>query len=256
MAAQLKLLHHFIPSEQITPSVWHHFKPLSCPLLTSFYPIWTNYPLNFTPFYPPWQHNFYIILSPLNKLPPQSDTILNPLVDQLLHRFTPSEQITPSTLHHFTPLGSPTFTSFYPLWTNYPLTLTPIHPLAAKLKLLHHFIPSEQITPSVWHHFKPLSCPLLTSFYPIWTNYALNFTPFYPPWQPNSNSYIILSPLNKLPPQSDTILNPLAAHFLHHFTPSEQITPSTLHHFTLLGSTTFTSFYPLWTNYPLSLTPF
>ena len=144
-----------------------------------------------------------------------------------LHRFTPSEQITPSLLHHFTPLGSPILTSFYPLWTSYP-------------PLLHHFI--------------PLGSPTFASIYPLWTNYPLTLTPYYPPWQPNS--YIILTPLNNLPPHSYNILTPLAAQLLHHFTPSEKITPSLLHHFTPLGSPTLASFYPLWTNYPLTLTPF
>ena len=84
-----------------------------------------NYPLTLTSFYPPWQPNSYINLPPLDKLPPHSYTILTHLADQLLHQFNPSEQITPSLVHHFTPLGSPTLTSIYPLWTNYPLTLTP-----------------------------------------------------------------------------------------------------------------------------------
>ena len=59
------------------------------------------------------------------------------ITPSLLHHFTPSEQITPSLLQYFTPLGNPTPKSFYNLWTNYPLTLTPFYPpLAAQL--LHH----------------------------------------------------------------------------------------------------------------------
>ena len=120
-----------------------------------------------------------------------------------------------------------------PLWTNYPLTLTP---------------------------FYPLGSPTLTSFYPLWTNYPLTLTPFYPPGQPNSylilppldklpthsytilppwqpNSYITLPPLNKLPPHSYTIhFTPWAAQLLPHFIPSGQITPSLVHNFTPLAA--------------------
>ena len=126
-----------------------------------------------------------------NKLPPHSYIVLPPLAAQLLHHFTPSEQITTSLLHHLTPLAA---------------------------QLFHNFAPSEQITPSLIHNFTPFGSPTHTSFYPLWTNYPLTLTPFYPPWKPNS--YLIL-----LPPG--------------------QITPSLLHHFTPLGSPTLTSFYPL-----------
>ena len=169
-------------------------------------------------FYPSWQFNSYLILSPLDKTN------------------------YPLTLTPIYPPWQPTLTSIYPLWTNYPLTLTPLYPpwqtnsyinlpplnklpphsytilppLAAQL--LHEFTPSEQITPSLLHHFTPLGSPTLTSFYPLWTNYPLTLTPFYHPWQPNS--YIILPP-------------------------SGQITPSLLHLFTPLGSPTLTSIYPL-----------
>ena len=187
LAAQL--LHHYTPSEQINPPLLQHFTHLGSPTFTSFYPLLTKYPLNLTPFYPPWQPNSYIIKPPLDILPPYCYTILPPLAAQILAHVTPSGQINPSLLQ-FTPLGSPTLTSFYPLWINYPLTLTPI----------------------------------------------------YPPWQPNS--YIILPPLNKLPPTFTSILPPLAAQLLHHFTLSGQITPSLLHHFTPLGRPTVTSLNP------------
>ena len=52
-------------------------------------------------------------------------------------------------------------------------------------QLLYHFTPSEKITP-------------------------LTLTPVYTPWQPNF--YLILPPLDKLPPHSYTILPPIAAH--------------------------------------------
>ena len=151
----------------------------------------------------PLQPNSYIILPPLNKLPPHSYNILPPLAAQLLPHFTPSGQITPSLLHSFTTLGSPTLTSFYPLtltqfyppWQHNsyiilpPLKKLPPHshtilPLMAA-QLLYHFTPSEKITP-------------------------LTLTPFYTPWQPNF--YLILPPLDKLPPHSYTILPPIAAH--------------------------------------------
>ena len=70
---------HYTPSEQITPSLLHHFSPLTA---------------------------------------------------QLLHHFTPSEKITPSLLHHFIPPPwQPNSYIFFPLWTNFPLTLTPFYPL-------------------------------------------------------------------------------------------------------------------------------
>ena len=168
-----RLLHHFTPSEQVTHALLHHFTPLGSSNLSSCYTLWTNYPLALTPFYHPWQPNYYIILPPLDKLPPHSYTILHLLAAQLWNLFTTSEQITPSLLHHIIPLGSPTIISFYPLWTNYTITLITFYPpwqpnsytillsleklpphsyiilspLAAQL--LYHFTPSEQITPSV-----------------------------------------------------------------------------------------------------------
>ena len=99
-------------------------------------------------------------------------------------------------LHHFTTLGSPTLPSFYPLWTNYPLILTPFY---------HSWRPNYYIILSPLKKLPPHSYTIL------------------PPWQPNS--YINLPPLSKLPPHSYTILPTLAAQLLHHFTPSEQITP-------------------------------
>ena len=180
LAAQL--LHHFTPSEQITPSLLQHFTLLGSPTLTSFYPLWTNYPLTLTTFYPSWQPNSYIIKTPLNKLPPHSYNNLPPLAAQLLHHLTPSGQITPLILHHFNPLGSPTLTSFHPLWTNYHLTLTPFYPpppLAAHI--VAHVTPSGKINLSLLQHFPPLGSPTLTSFYPLWTNHPLTLTPFIPP---------------------------------------------------------------------------
>ena len=171
LAAQL--LHHFTPSEQITPSLLHHFTPLAAQPLHHFTPSVEITPLllhHFTPLGSPTLTSFF---PPLNKLPTHSYIILPPLAAQILALVTPSGQITPSLLHHFITLGSPTITSFYRLWTNYPLTLTPFYtfwqpnsyiilpplnnlppnsyiilsPLAAQL--LYHFTHSEQITPSL-----------------------------------------------------------------------------------------------------------
>ena len=113
LAAQL--LPHFILSGQITPSLLQQLTPLGSPTLTSIYPLWTNYPLTLKQFYPPWQTNYYIILPPLDKLPPHSNTNLPTLAAQILAHVTPSGQTNPSLLNNFTPLGSPTLTSFYPL---------------------------------------------------------------------------------------------------------------------------------------------
>ena len=141
MAAQL--LPHFTLSEQITRSLLHHCTPLGSSTLSSFHP-------------------------PVSKLPPQSYTILSPFPAQLLHHFTPSEQITPSLLQDFTPLGSPILTSFYPLWTIYPLTFTPFYPPP------------------------PLGSPSLTSLNPLRTNYPLTLTPFYSLGSPTLTSFYTL----------------------------------------------------------------
>ena len=227
MAAQL--LHHFTPSEQINPSFLHHFTPLPAQLLHLFIPseeITPSFLHLFTTLDCPTITSFYPLL---NKLTPHSYTNLPSLAAQLFYHFTPSGQITPSLLHQFTLLGSPTLTSFYtppPPNKLPPHSYTNLTPLAAQL--LHHFTPSEEITPSFLHLFTTLDCPTITSFYPL---------------------------LNKLLSHSYTNLPSLADQLLHHFSPSGQITPSLLHQFNLLGSPTLTSFYPLWTNYPLTFTP-
>ena len=320
MAAQL--LHHFNPSEQISPSFLHHFTPLpanyciilsplkklpphsytflpplTAQLLHLFTPFWTNYRLTLTPFYPPWQPNSYIILKPLNKLPPRSYTILPTLASQLLNHFTPLDKLPP---HSYTilpppPRNSSILTSFYPLWKNYPSLLQHFIPLEAQL--LHLFTPFwtnytnlpsyitsplNKLPPHSYTNLLPLAAsPTLLSFYPLWTNYPLTLTPINPPWQPNSyiisppeqitpsllhqftplgsqpNSFIILPPLDKLPPHSYTNLPSLVDQLLPKFITSGKITLSLLHYFpSPLGSPTLTPFYPLWTNYPLTLTPF
>ena len=135
LAAQL--LHHFTPSQQITTSPLHHFTLFGSSTLSSFYPPLDKLSPHSYTILPPWQPDSCNILPPLNKLPPHSYNILSPLAAQLLNHFTPSEQITPSLLQHFTSLGSPTLTSFYPLWTNYPPhSYHILPPLAAQL--LHH----------------------------------------------------------------------------------------------------------------------
>ena len=98
MAAQI--LAHVTPLDELTP---HSYNNL-----------------------PPWQPNSFLILPPLNEFSPHSYTNLPPLAAQLLAQFTAppplSRQITPSLLHHFISLAA---------------------------QLLHHFTPSEQITPSL-----------------------------------------------------------------------------------------------------------
>ena len=152
----------------------------------------------------------------MNKLQPQSYTIIPPFAAQTLHQF------------------NSTFNSLYPLWTNYPLTLTP---------------------------FSTFGCSTLTSFYPLWKNYILTLTPFFPL---AACLLSFLTPLNKLSSQSYTIFPfwqpssyliypsgkiPLAAQLLIPCAPSEQTTTSFLHHFSTFGSSTLTSIYHLWTNY-------
>ena len=173
---------------------------------------------------------------------------------------------------------SPTLTSFYPPWQPNSYIILPPPPGA---QLLHHF------TPSILHCFSPHTwrlpvlnpqtlypqlrrlilqtidaCPTLDGLY-----IQIIIVRIAPSQQITPHSYIVLPPLaaqllhhftasKQITPHSYTILAPLAAQLLHHFTPSEQITPSLLHHFTPLGSPTLTSFYPLWTNYPFTLTQF
>ena len=136
---------------------------------------------------------------------------------QLIAHYTPSEQITPNFYNHFTPVAA---------------------------KIFPHFTPSEQITPSLLHNFTPP--PWQPNSYIILS--PLNKLPphtytILPPWQPNS--YIFLRSLNNLHPHSYVTLSPLADQLLHHFTPSEQFTPSLLHHSTTFGNSTLSSFYPL-----------
>ena len=76
--------------------------PLGSPILTSFYPLWTNYPLTLTALCSSWQPNSYIFLPLLNKLSPHFYTILPP-----------------------PPLAAQLSAHFTPLWKNCPLTQTP-----------------------------------------------------------------------------------------------------------------------------------
>ena len=259
------------------------------PTLTSFYspPLKKIPPQSYIILHP-GQLNSYIISTPLNKLPPHSCTILPPdspaltsfhplwiIYPLTLTTFYPlgsparTSSLTPSLLQQFSPfLGSPAVTSFYTLWTNYPLVFTPFYPRwkpyavqkdvrVLSCNFLKNFLPLQphpyiilpppplKNIPTQSHvnlpplnKLPPHSCtilppgsPALTSFYPLWTIYALTLTPFYTPllsWQPSCN--LILPHLNKLPPHSCTILPP--------------------------GSPAVTSFYPLWTIYALTLTPF
>ena len=145
-----------------------------------------------------------------------------------------------SRLHHFPLLAAQLLHHFTPLKKLHSHSYT-IFPMAAFLLVC--FNPSEQIIPSILHHFTPSGSPALTSFtpreknsgsspfnslYPLWSNNHLALTPFFHPWQ--LNSYIILPTLNNYHPPTQTPLYPLRQ--LNSF-----------------------SLYPLWTNYTLTLTP-
>ena len=174
---------------------------------------------------------------------------------QLLPHFTPSEQITPSFLNHFVHLGSPTLSSFYPLWAIYPLTLTTFYPpLQPSSYLILHTV--NKLHPHFYTILSPLAAQLLAHFTPSEEITPHSYTILSPSlWQPSSN--LILLPLNSLLTHSYNILSPLAAQLLAHFTPSEQFTHSLLHHFSPshLGIPVLTSFYPLWTIFLQYFTP-
>ena len=192
LAAQL--LSHCTPSEEFTHSHLQHFTTVGNPALTSLYTSeqLTIDPLILTTFYPPptWQPSS--ILLPLTNLltHTSSEQITHsllqhftPLAAQLLSHFTPSDEFTHSHLQHFTSVGNQALTSLYPSeqLTIDPLVLTTFYPL-------------------------PLGSP--APFYSRWPIYSLTLTIFYLPWQPSS--YLILPPLNKLPPHTYNILPPLA----------------------------------------------
>ena len=171
-----------------------------------------------------------------------SYTILPLLAAQLLHHFTPS------ILHCFSPHT----------WRRPVMNRQPLYPQLVLLNLhttnacstldglyiwiiLVRIAPSHQINPSHLYHFTPQN------------KLPPNSYTFLPPWQPCS--YLILTPLNKLPPLSYTILPPLAANSWLILLPLNKVPP---HSYTISppGRSTLRSFYPLWTSYPLTLTPF
>ena len=202
------------------------------------------------------QPRSYIFLRSLNKLHPHFYVTLSPLADQLLHHVTPSEQKTPSLLHHFTPLGSPTLTSFYPLWTNYPLTLTPFYPPWQPNSYLI-LPPLDKLPPHSYTILPPpLGSPILTSFYPLWTNYPLTLTPFYPPWQLNSiiiwppQSYIVLAPIiDECKSWTHDFFTLSWCSFISRTPKLVQLLTIYIYEWKLLE-------LPLWRNYPLTLTSF
>ena len=131
--------------------------------------------------------------------------------------FRGNGEITPELLHRFTEFDRPKKCKSGGL-----VCLLPPHSYTISPPLEAQCIPKrlksfelQNILP-----FTPLGRPTLTSFYPLRKNYPLTFRPFYTSWQPNS--YIILPSLNKLPPHFYTILHPLAAQLLHHFSPPWQ----------------------------------
>ena len=154
----------------------------------SLYLLWTNYHLALTSFYHLWT----------NYPPP------------LCKNYPPPLQL----IHHFIPLGSSTLSSLLPLSTNYTLTLSPFYlpplgsPVPTSFYPLWTNIPLQFV-----HQFIPLGSSTLSSLYPLWANYNRTLTPLYPSSQPKS--YINLIQIIVL------------------CIPSEQITPSLLHHFPL-----------------------
>ena len=172
----------------------------------------------------PGQSSSNLILPPLNNLRTQSYTILPP---------PPLSSV-----------GSPAITSFYTLWTIYPLTLIPIYPL---------WNPN-----AVQKDVRVLNCNFLKKFLPLQPHPYIILNPpsekippqsytILPPGQ--LNSYIILTPLNKLPPHSYIILTPLAAQLLAPFASSEQTPTSHLHLFTSWQSSSNLILPPL-NNFP------
>ena len=98
---------------------------------------------------------------------------------------------TPSLLHHFTPLGR----------------LKSCKGGGLICLLAPH---SYTILPPLDAQSSPKRCKSFELHFPKKSSHCRpTLTSFYPPWQPDS--YIILTPLNKLPPHSCTILPPLAA---------------------------------------------
>ena len=165
-------------------------------------------------------------------LTPHCYTILPPVEAQCspkrrksfeLHFPKESSHCSP-TLTSFYPLGSPTLASFHP----------PGSPTLTSINSLNLLAPIPEDCQSWTHNLCTLSCVTLSSrpsmLVQLLTVYIYK-------------KYLLELPHhNKLPTHSYIVLPPLAAQLLHHFTPSEQITPSLLHHFTPLGSPTLTSF--------------
>ena len=185
LAAQL--LHHFNHSQQNYLSFLHHFTPLGSSSFNSLFPIWKNYPLILTPFYPLRQINSYIILPPLNKLLRHSYTILRPL-------------------------GSSPLISFYHPWTNYPLNLTQFYPpLQPNSYLILHPLEKYPLTlTAIYHTWQPKSYFTL----PLWTNYLPPITPIYPLGSSTLSSFFFLW-INY--PHSYTILWPPGSSTLNSF---------------------------------------
>ena len=256
------------------PPLLHLFTPLATQLLHQFTPLTTKFTPTLTQLYRRWQLNSYLNFSPLNKLLPPTLIPFYPHGSSTLTSFYPLGTSYRLTLTSFYPFGSPALCSFLPpqntsvptltplfypwqlnsylilhLWTNYPPPPPLLHHftiLAAQL--LHHFTPSQQITPNSYTTYPRWQLNSCLIICPVNKLPPHSYT-VLPPWE--LNSYIILPPYKKITPWTNhhysyTILPPLAAQLLHHFTPSQQITP-TLTQLYPLGSSTLTSFYPLTT---------
>ena len=134
------------------------------------------------------------MLLPLDKLTLHSYTILPPLAAQLLAHFTP-------------------------LWTNYPLTITPFY---------LPWQPNSYIIKPPLNKLPPHSNTILP---PLATQILAHVTP-----------------IGQINPSLLQNFTPLAAQLLPCFNPSGQITPSLFHHFTPLAAQLLAHFTPLWAN--------
>ena len=236
----------------------HSYTNLSPPpgsrTLTSFYPLWTNYPLTLTPFYPPWQPNSYIILPPLDKLPPltqfyypwqpksyiilppldklppDSYTIWPPLAAQLVHHFTPSGHLPknlntwkgPPIAANCSPLLHGNFSQWVISWK-----VLPLQPIAAHCSPHLHGNFSQggnswkvlSLQPTfTWQFQSEGVIPEKSSHCsPLQPTLTWQFQSGGNSWKVlplQPNSYIIYSLSEQITPT-----------LLHQFTPNRQITP-------------------------------
>ena len=189
-----RLLHHLTRWKNY-PLTLTQFYPFVSSTPTSFYLLWTTYPHSYT-ILPPGQLNSYLTLLPLNKLPPQSYTILSTLAART--SFYPLWTSTPSFLHHFTPLGSPTLTSFYHLSTTYPLNLTSFYFLW-QIKFYSFLLPLRN-SPHPYIRYQPRQLNPYHNFPLLWATYPSFLNHFTPPPSLAAQHLIFLNPSEQTTP--------------------------------------------------------